>query len=113
MHILTYALNNFCRPYERQSKELRNCTLYIIRVVIILFSTGLYKSAFSSYSFGKNRFSSFCVFVFYVSVSLVFIFYFFCSMFCIQCDLKRLTLECLIERGWNKRVEDRKFFKTL
>ena len=42
------------------------------RVVIILFSTGLYKSAFSTYSFGKTRFSSFCVLVFRVSVSLGF-----------------------------------------
>ena len=34
------------------------------RVVIILFSTGFYKSAFSSYSFGKTRFSSFSVLAF-------------------------------------------------
>ena len=50
-------------------KELRNC---IMHVVIILFSAGLYKSAFSTYSFGKTRFSSFCVLVFRVSVSLTF-----------------------------------------
>ena len=46
--------------------------MYYSRVVIILFSTGLYKSAFSTYSFGKTRFSSFCVLVFRVSVSLGF-----------------------------------------
>ena len=38
--------------------------MYYLLVVIILFCTGLYKSAFSSYSFGKTRFSSFCVLVF-------------------------------------------------
>ena len=51
-------------------KELRNC---IIRVWSLFYShTGLYKSAFSTYSFGKTRFSSFCVLVFRVSVSLAF-----------------------------------------
>ena len=45
------------------------------RVVIILFSTGsLLKSAFSTYPFGKTRFSSFYVLVFRVSVSLCFCF---------------------------------------
>ena len=29
------------------------CFMYYLRVVIILFSTGLYKSAFSTYTFGK------------------------------------------------------------
>ena len=42
------------------------------RVVIILFSTGLQESAFSIYSFGKTRFSSFYVLVFRVSVCLCF-----------------------------------------
>ena len=54
--------------------------MYYSRVVIILFSTGLYKSAFSTYSFGKTRFSSFCVLVFRVSASFAFNFQ-FCSMF--------------------------------
>ena len=40
------------------------------RVVIILFSTGLYKSAFSTYSFGKTRFPSFYILVLYVSASV-------------------------------------------
>ena len=46
--------------------------MFYFRVVIILFSTGLYKSAFSTYDFGKTSFSSFCVLVFRVSVSLGF-----------------------------------------
>ena len=33
--------------------------MYYSRVVSILFSTGLYKSTFSTYSFGKTRFWSF------------------------------------------------------
>ena len=33
--------------------------MYYSRVVSILFSTGLYKSAFPTYSFDKTRFSSF------------------------------------------------------
>ena len=38
--------------------------MFYFRVVIILFSTGLYKSAFSAYDFGKTNFSSFCVLAF-------------------------------------------------
>ena len=60
-----------------------------LHVVIILFSTGLYKSAFSTYSFAKTRFSSFCVLVSCVSVYLAFNFQ-FCFMFWIEC-LKRLS----------------------
>ena len=43
-----------------------------LRVVIILFSADLDKSVFSTYSFGKTRFSSFCVAIYRVSVSLAF-----------------------------------------
>ena len=64
--------------------------MYYLCVIIILFSMGLYKSAFSTYSFGKTRFSSFCVLVFRVSVSLAFNFQ-FCSMFWIECLLKRFN----------------------
>ena len=52
--------------------------MYYFRVVIILFSTGLYKSAFSTHDIGKTNFSSFWCFgvfgvlVFRVSVSLRF-----------------------------------------
>ena len=46
--------------------------MYCSRVVIILFSPGLYKSAFFYLFFGKFSFSSFCVLVFRVSVSLGF-----------------------------------------
>ena len=53
--------------------------MYYSRVVIILFSTGLYKFAFCTYSFGKTRFLYFCVLVFRASVSLDFNFY-FCSV---------------------------------
>ena len=54
--------------------------MYYWRVVIVLFTMGLYKSAFSTYSFRKARFSSFYVLDFRVSVSLAFNFQ-FCSMF--------------------------------
>ena len=47
-----------------------------MRVVIILLGMDLCKSAFSTYSFGKTRFSSLCVLVFHVSISLVFGFFF-------------------------------------
>ena len=46
--------------------------MYYFRVVIILLGTGLYESAFSTYDFGKTSFSSGCVLVFRVSVSLDF-----------------------------------------
>ena len=52
--------------------------IHYLRAVIILFSASLYKSAFSAYSFGKTRFSSFCVLVFCVCVSMFsFSFFFF------------------------------------
>ena len=54
--------------------------LYIMhysRVDIISFSTHLYKSAFSTYSFCKTRFLSFYGLVFHVSTYLVFSFHFF------------------------------------
>ena len=46
--------------------------IHYLHVVIILFSTGLCKSALSTYSFGKTRFSSFCVLLlaFRASISL-------------------------------------------
>ena len=44
------------------------------RVVIILLSTGLHKTTFSTYSVGKTMFSSFCGLAFHVSISLVFSF---------------------------------------
>ena len=46
--------------------------MYYFRVVIVLFSTDLYKSAFSTYSFGETSFSSFRVLIFCVYVSLGF-----------------------------------------
>ena len=66
--------------WEKSLSRVKGATkLYFMHyscVVIILFSTGLCKSAFSTYSFGKTRFSLFCFLVFHVSISLVFIFLF-------------------------------------
>ena len=52
--------------------------IYYSRVVIILFSTGFYKSAFSTYSLGKTRsffllvfFFCFCIFGFQFLVLLI------------------------------------------
>ena len=53
------------------------CFMHYSRMVIILFSTGLCKSAFSICSFSKTRFSSFQV---SVCVCLVFSFQFFYSL---------------------------------
>ena len=57
--------------------------MHYLHVVSIFVSTDLYKSAFSTYSFGKLDFSLFVLwlFVFLVSVSLVFSFYFFVLCF--------------------------------
>ena len=44
------------------------------RVVIILFSTDLYNSVFSTYSFGKTRVSFFCVLLFHVSIFWLLVF---------------------------------------
>ena len=81
--------------FFRNLDEVNGATkLYFMHyscVVIILLSTSLYKSVFSTYSFCKTRFSSFCVLAFYVFISLVLRFYYFCSSFCIQCHLKRLN----------------------
>ena len=46
--------------------------MHYLRVLIIFCGTGLYQSAFSTYSFIKTRFSSFSVLVFHVSISVVF-----------------------------------------
>ena len=57
--------------------------MHCLRVVIILVSTGLYKSAFSTYFFfWKTRFSSFCVLVFHVSK--IFGFYLFFFVLCFE-----------------------------
>ena len=70
-----------CLIFNTYQKLIKGTTkLYFMnysRVVIILFSTGLQKSAFSTYSFGKTRGSSFYVLVFCVSVSLHFCFWIF------------------------------------
>ena len=62
--------------------------VYYSRVVIILFSAGLYKSAFSIYSFNKTGFLSFCVwfFVFPCLWFLVFSFSVLCSEFNVILD---------------------------
>ena len=52
-------------------------SIHYSRVVIILFCTGLEKSAFSAYSLGRNRFVSLCVLGISFSISLVFSFHFF------------------------------------
>ena len=57
--------------------------MYCSRVVIILFSTSLCKSAFSTCPFDKTRFSSF-----WVSVSLAFNFKFFALCFELNVFLK-------------------------
>ena len=49
--------------------------MHYSRVVIVLFSTEWYDSTFSTYSFGKTRFSSSCVLVFLYFQFLVFLFY--------------------------------------
>ena len=56
------------------------------RVVIILFSTDLYNSVFSTYSFGKTRFSFFCVLLFHVSIFWLLVFAAF------ACNAKALQL---------------------
>ena len=74
-----------------------NCILCIsLRVVIILFSTGLCKPTFCTYLFVKTRFSSICVLVFRVSVFLIFSSKFFCSLLWTRCQLKRLNKICII-----------------
>ena len=53
-----------------------------LRVVIILFSMGLCKSALSGYSFGKIRFLSFFVLFFFVFLYLWFLVF----SFSVQCS---------------------------
>ena len=70
------------------------CTHYL-HVVVILFSTGVFKSAFYIYSFEKLGFSV-SAFVFHVSVSLVFgsVLYFGSVL----CHLKRLSNISIIRK---------------
>ena len=60
--------------------------MFYPRVVIIFFSTGLYKSVFSTYSFGKPSFR----------LSVFLIFFSVCSKFWIRFNLKRLNNICII-----------------
>ena len=46
--------------------------MYYFRLATVLFSTGLFKSAFSTYCFGETSSSSVCVLVFRVYVPLGF-----------------------------------------
>ena len=62
----------FCKISERLLSVKGAMKLYFMyysRVVVVLFSTGLYNS---TYSFGKTRFSALCVLVLRVSISLAF-----------------------------------------
>ena len=67
-----FDIMEYSHPFIKMS--IKGATkLYFMnysRVVIILFGTG----TFSTYSFGKTRFSSFYILVFCVSVSLCFCF---------------------------------------
>ena len=65
---MLHILNNLVISIK--ATQVSTYFLHYLRVVITLFSTGLYKSAFFTYSFGETRFSSFCVLAFYVSISL-------------------------------------------
>ena len=85
--------------WESSLKELQNCILCIIRAWSLFCSVRVYiaTSAFSVYSFGKTRFSSFCVLIFHVcisgsSISLVLVFIF--SVLCFEFNFisKDLTL---------------------
>ena len=62
------TLSLVCIQYIKRATKLY--FMRYLRVVIILFCTGLCKTVFSTCSFGKTRFSSFCVLVFRVTVSL-------------------------------------------
>ena len=57
-------LNDWLNLLKRATKL---CFIYS-RVVSILFSTGSYKSAFSTYSFGKSRFWSFVFLYFWLLI---------------------------------------------
>ena len=78
----TEKLFSYERPLTTKRGFEGAAKLYFIlyfRVVIILFSTGLYKSAFSAYDFGKTSFSSFYVLVF--SCFCIFGFQFLVSLY--------------------------------
>ena len=70
---IIYAYN--WRSFHTNPNSIKGAAkLYFMHyspAVIISFGTGLYKSAFSPYFLGKTKFSSFCVWVFRVSVFLV------------------------------------------
>ena len=79
--IMTYMILLKLHVWEKSLSRVKGATkLYFMHyscVVIILFSASLCKSAFSTDSIGKTRFSFFCFLVFHVSISLVFIFLFY------------------------------------
>ena len=67
---------NINRDRNHVERATKLCFLHCFHVVIVLFCTGLYKSAFSTYYCGKTSFSSFCALVFRVSDLWVLIFSF-------------------------------------
>ena len=77
--------SRFCSKAFKGATKLH--FVHYSRVVITLLSMDLHKSAFSTYSFGETRFSSFYVLIFRVFVSLVLRFF---VVFWIQCHVKRL-----------------------
>ena len=76
--------------------------MYYLRVVSVLFSTGLYKCAFSTYSFGKTRFSSFvCLYLWVLIFSFPLCFEFNVFLKNLKSDSnlpKEVCIFCFIER---------------
>ena len=71
--------------------------MHYLRVVIILISTGLYKSIFSTYFFGKTRFLYSCVLVFHDSISLAFSVYIFLLSFEFNVILNNVRLNNILQ----------------
>ena len=78
-------------PGELEFKELLNCILCIIRVWSLFYSVWFDISLhFLAVLLSKTRFSSFCILVFRVSISLTFSFSFFWSIVWIKVISKDL-----------------------
>ena len=68
-HLMSYSYGE--KRSKKECKFKGTTKFYFmcyLRVVMIFFSTGLYKSSISTYFFIKTSFSFFCVLVFRISV---------------------------------------------
>ena len=92
MYNLLNENNSFVEKiYDLFKGATKLCFWHYLHVVIILFSTGLYKSALSTYCSGKT-----VLFLYFCNISFLFLNFLFDALDSMSCHLKRLNNICII-----------------